>query len=99
MFSHPESEEYQSGVVKITDFILVRYCYHGQLDTKTMDGEGVVEILKLADRYCIKELKAALEKHFVDKRLSKENVVAMAVLADTYSAPKLKEMSRLVAME
>jgi hypothetical protein len=99
MFSHPESEEFQSGVVKVTDFkepepmrALVRYCYQGQLDTETMDGEGAVEIFKLADRYCIAGLKALLEKHFANKRLSVENVVTMAVLADMHSAPKLKEV-------
>jgi hypothetical protein len=102
MFSHPEAEEYQSGTIKVTDFkepepmrALVRYCYQGQLDTETMDGEGegAVETFKLADRYCIAGLKALLEKHFADKRLSVENVVALAVLADTYTAPKLKEVS------
>jgi hypothetical protein len=99
MFSHPESEEFQSGTIKITDIqepepmrALVRYCYQGQLDAATMDGEGAVEIFKLADRYCIAGLKALLERHFIEKRLSEENVVAMAVLADTYTAPTLKEV-------
>jgi hypothetical protein len=100
MFTHQEAEEFQSGTIKVTDFkqpepmrALVRYCYQGQLDDATMDGEWAVEIFKLADRYCVAGLKGQLEKHFVDKRLSKENVVAMAVLADTYTAPKLKEVS------
>ncbi len=42
--------------------------------------------------YCIDHLKALLEKHFVNKRLSVGNVVTMAVLADTYTAPKLREV-------
>ncbi len=98
MFTHPEAQEYQSGVIKITDFTqpepmraVVRYCYQGLLDDATLHGDGAVEIFKLADRYCIAGLKALLEKYF-DKGLSVENVVAMAVLADTYTALKLKEV-------
>ncbi len=107
MFTHQEEEEAeedesQSGTIKVADCslnqpepmrALVHYCYQGQLDDATMDGKWAVETFELADRYCVAGLKGQLEKHFVDKRLSKENVVAMAVLADTYTAPKLREVS------
>ncbi len=100
MFTRPLAEEYQTGVIKITDFkdpepmrAVISYCYLGHLDAATMDGKWAVEIFKHADRYCIKELKAILERHFIEKRLSVKNVVALAVLADTHSATKLKEVS------
>jgi speckle-type POZ protein len=101
MFTHKEAEEFQSGTVKITDFeepepmrAVVRYCYLGCLDAAAMEDNCAVEIFKLADRYCIKGLKSILERHFLEKRLSKENVIALAVLADAHSAPKLKEVGR-----
>jgi hypothetical protein len=99
MFTSPVAEECKSGVVKITDFkevepmrAVIKFCYQGRLDAETMDGEGAVETFKLADRYCIADLKALFEKHFIAKTLSVENVVAMAVIADTYSAKELREV-------
>jgi hypothetical protein len=103
MFINPAAEEFHSSVVKITDFkepepmrAILRYCYQGRLDDATMEGEWTVEIFKLADRYCIADLKALLETHFIDKRLRVGNAVAMAVLADMHSANKLKKVNPCV---
>ncbi len=71
---------------------LLRYCYQGQLDAETMEGEWTVEIFTLACKYRIDNLKALLQKHYIEKKLSVGNVVGMAALADTYSAEKLKEV-------
>ncbi len=76
---------------------LICYCYQGFLDDATKDGEGAVEIFKLADKYCIDNLKAALEGHFTDKRLSVENVIEMAKLADAHSAGKLMEVGAVLS--
>jgi hypothetical protein len=99
MFTNPAMEESESGEVKITDFqrpepmrALIRYCYQGHLDDATMDGDGAVEIFKLADKYLIDDLKAHMEKYFIRKRLCVENVIEMAVLADAHSAVKLKKV-------
>ncbi len=101
MFTRPIAEEFKSSVVKVTDFkeaapmhVMIRYCYKGFLDDATMDGEWAVETFKLAEKYCIVGLKAQLERNFIDKTLSVENVVSMVVLADTYFAHKLKEVSK-----
>ncbi len=98
MFTHPFAEESKSGIVKITDSkepapmrALLSYCYRGYLDAETMDGEWTVEIFSLACKYRIDDLKALMEKHYIGM-LSAGNVVAMAVLADVYSADKLKEV-------
>ncbi len=97
MFSSP-SEESKTGVIKISDFhpesvrAMISYCYQGYLDNATMDSEWAVEIFKLADKYWIDDLKAQLEEHFIDKRLSRGNVIEMAKLADAHSAKKLKKV-------
>jgi hypothetical protein len=101
MFSNP-SEESKSGVIEISDFppepvrALVRFCYQGFLDDATMDGDGAVEIFQLADKYLIDDLKATLEEHFINKRLSVGNVIEMAKLADMHSAPKLKKVGSFI---
>ncbi len=104
MFSNPSAES-KSGVVEINDFrpepvrALLHYCYQGRLDDATKDGDDVVEIFQLADKYCIDDLKALLERHFIDKRLTVENVIDLAVLADTHSAGNLKKVSAPIGVE
>ncbi len=103
MFTNPEAEESRTGVVKITQFhhpepmrAVLRFCYLGTLDNATMDGEWATEIFELADKFRIDDLKALLEKHFIDRTLNVENVVEMAALADSHSAPKLMEVGSLM---
>ncbi len=97
MFTSPMAEESKSNVVEISDFhpepvhAMVRYCYEAHIDAATLDGEWGEEVFQLADKYDIDQLKAHIEKHF-EKKLTAENILKMAVLADSHSAPRLRKV-------
>jgi len=76
---------------------VLHYCYHGCLDCGDDDGEEGrrregrdVQIFQLADKCGVVGLKELMEGRLA-KKVAPSNVVQMALLADTHSAPGLKK--------
>jgi len=66
---------------------LLEYLY---CDIVDLDEETAVDLLKLSNEYSVVSLKSFCEE-FLVKKLSKENIIKYAKLAQTYTAPELRD--------
>ncbi|KAI1712988.1 BTB/POZ domain-containing protein [Ditylenchus destructor] len=96
MFSLP-LEESKNGIVEIEDFsadsvnAMLEYMYTGGVQYKVMvNGNLVMELLALADKYAIFPLKDLCED-FMVSRLTTENFLQAAIFGNRFSAAKLKK--------
>ncbi|KAI1712354.1 BTB/POZ domain-containing protein [Ditylenchus destructor] len=96
MFSLP-LEESKNGIVEIEDFsadsvsAMLEYMYTGVVQIEVnANGNLFMELLALADKYDVIPLKEMCED-FIASRLTTENFLQTAMLADRFSAAKLKK--------
>lgn len=91
-----ESEESVLNLDTVDPFVvekLVRFIYTNKLEftnDEVKDSELAIELLKLADRYQLLQLKPPCEINLIDK-FSTDNIVEMLTLADTYKALNLRK--------
>ncbi|KAI1712987.1 BTB/POZ domain-containing protein [Ditylenchus destructor] len=94
MFSLP-MEEAESGVVEISDFgsdeisAMLEYMYTGVVKDEVMYKQAP-ELLALSDKYAVIPLKDLCEA-FLASKLTTTNFLQIVILADRYSAAKLKK--------
>ncbi|KAI1712989.1 BTB/POZ domain-containing protein [Ditylenchus destructor] len=91
----PPTKEAESGDVEITDFspeaigAMLEYMYTGLVKDEVMDNLAS-DLLALSDKYAVIPLKEMCEA-FIASKLTTKNFLQVVILADLYSAAKLKK--------
>ena len=86
-----EMKEKRSGRVKVNDFginivkAMVQFIYTAKIDEEI---EDIVELMKIGDKYLIKSLVDDCGRKLA-KAISKENVLDLGAVADSFSAEDL----------
>ncbi|GMT00737.1 hypothetical protein PENTCL1PPCAC_22911, partial [Pristionchus entomophagus] len=95
MFSHENTKEIMEGRLHITDTtahalkMMVEFLYVGRL-TSTMTSDEIAEVITLAEKYHVNDLKASCEQMLINMT-DKGNVSEHANLADLHHANNLLE--------
>ncbi|KAL3682622.1 hypothetical protein R1sor_000644 [Riccia sorocarpa] len=92
-----EMNEKKSGIIRVEDTpapvlrSLVNYCYTAEIEFTEEAPPN--ELLKVADKYEIEDLKAVCEDE-LSKHISKDNLSKRVTLARLYNAKKLDRMTQ-----
>ncbi|KAL3682621.1 hypothetical protein R1sor_000643 [Riccia sorocarpa] len=92
-----EMNEKKSGIIRVEDTLapvlrsLVNYCYTAEI--KFTEEAPTDELLKVAEKYDIEDLKAVCEDE-LSENISKDNLSKRVTLARLYNAKKLDSMTR-----
>ncbi|KAL3682641.1 hypothetical protein R1sor_000663 [Riccia sorocarpa] len=92
-----EMKEKKTGVIRVDDVAgpvlrsMVNYCYTAEI--QFTEEAPADELLKVAEKYDIKDLKAVCEDE-LSKDISKENLSKRITLARLYNAKKLDRMTQ-----
>ncbi|CAF0818368.1 unnamed protein product [Didymodactylos carnosus] len=90
--------EQQTSQLKIDDYDadvvdeFLKYLYTDQCSLDGLNSFGE-QLLALADKYTIQQLKAQVEGHFIQYKLNKENCLKLLILSDMHQANLLKDFT------
>jgi hypothetical protein len=80
-------ETYSFGMIK-----LIQYLYTKQFDMEDVNGDNIVEVLIVSDKYGCLKLKDQVEEIMISSELTNENVSGLLVISDRHNANKLKKV-------
>jgi altronate dehydratase len=80
-------ETYSFGLIK-----LIQYLYTKQFDMEEVNGDNIVEVLIVSDKYGCLKLKDQVEKRMISSELTHKNVSGLFVISDRHNANKLKKV-------
>jgi altronate dehydratase len=63
-----------------------------QFDMEDVNGDNIVEVLIVSDKYGCLKMKDQVEKRMISSELTHENVSGLLVISDRHNANKLKQM-------
>jgi hypothetical protein len=78
-------ETYSFGLIK-----LIEYLYTKQFDMEDVNGDNIVEVLIVSDKYGCLKVKDQVEEIMISSELTNENVSGLLVISDRHNANKLK---------